>query len=259
VSKRDDVLLGAFAVFAEVGYTAASVDAIAERAKVSVRTLYNHFTGKEELFRAVLQASAARVAEEHLRLMDRELLDATDLEAALTRFALAWLDPSPGAADHFKLMRRIDAERPQLPVAAVEAWRRVGPARVKARLAEHLARFAELGLLRLEDPRRGAREPPGRRIEVDLSRAQDRHPLALWLLACHASGARGRCRVTGLTVADLRFLDRHRWPLKRTPRPCGAASPRGSRLPSASPDASDIRTDRRASQFGRRRTRREAA
>jgi len=43
-------------------------------------------------------------------------------------------------------------------------------------------------------------------VVVDLSRAGNRTPLALWLLALQVRKAAGRCRVTGFTEGDLRFL-----------------------------------------------------
>ena len=52
--KRDTILEAAVHVFIEEGFENASMDRIAERAGASKRTVYNHFTSKEELFHAVL-------------------------------------------------------------------------------------------------------------------------------------------------------------------------------------------------------------
>ena len=46
-----------------LGYTRASIDAIAAAAEVSTRTIYKHFANKEELFATVLEASATEVAD----------------------------------------------------------------------------------------------------------------------------------------------------------------------------------------------------
>lgn len=59
-SKRDDVLAAASACFYEQGIASSGVDAIAERAQVSKRTLYNHFDSKDELVVAHLQRVEAR-------------------------------------------------------------------------------------------------------------------------------------------------------------------------------------------------------
>ncbi|WLQ16195.1 TetR/AcrR family transcriptional regulator [Hahella aquimaris] len=48
--KREAILNAAVSVFQEFGFQGASMDRIAERAEVSKRTVYNHFTSKEALF-----------------------------------------------------------------------------------------------------------------------------------------------------------------------------------------------------------------
>jgi TetR/AcrR family transcriptional regulator of autoinduction and epiphytic fitness len=52
--KRDRILDAAVSEFQERGFTGASMDRIAERAEVSKRTVYNHFDGKETLFRSIV-------------------------------------------------------------------------------------------------------------------------------------------------------------------------------------------------------------
>jgi TetR/AcrR family transcriptional regulator of autoinduction and epiphytic fitness len=52
--KRQTILDGATRVFIEKGYEVASMDAIAEVAGVSKRTIYNHFPSKELLFQAIV-------------------------------------------------------------------------------------------------------------------------------------------------------------------------------------------------------------
>lgn len=86
--------------------------------------------------------------------MDRHFGAPVELEASLVAFALAWISPTGDSAEHFALMRRIEAERGHLPKAAVDAWRSCGPMRVKRHLAAHLARFVERGWLGLDDPQR---------------------------------------------------------------------------------------------------------
>lgn len=61
---RDQVLVeAARRVFLDLGYGAASVDAIVREAGVSKATAYRHFRGKEELFRAVLTGVAEELRE----------------------------------------------------------------------------------------------------------------------------------------------------------------------------------------------------
>ncbi len=57
--KRAQILDAAVEEFQELGFAGTSMDRIAARAKVSKRTVYNHFESKEALFRAILDLMAA--------------------------------------------------------------------------------------------------------------------------------------------------------------------------------------------------------
>ncbi len=52
--KRADIIKAAVSEFIRNGYSATSMDGIAEKAGVSKRTIYKHFPGKEEMFRAII-------------------------------------------------------------------------------------------------------------------------------------------------------------------------------------------------------------
>jgi TetR/AcrR family transcriptional regulator, regulator of autoinduction and epiphytic fitness len=52
--KRQAIVAAAAEVFAQQGFDLASMDAIAEYAQASKRTVYNHFPSKDELFYAVV-------------------------------------------------------------------------------------------------------------------------------------------------------------------------------------------------------------
>ncbi len=51
--KGQDILRAAGEEFRAQGFVATSMDAIAARAQVSKRTVYNHFSSKAELFQAI--------------------------------------------------------------------------------------------------------------------------------------------------------------------------------------------------------------
>ena len=53
--KRADIIQAAKDEFRDNGFAATSMDRIAEAARVSKRTVYNHFDSKETLFKAVAQ------------------------------------------------------------------------------------------------------------------------------------------------------------------------------------------------------------
>lgn len=150
--KRRAILDGALTVFARDGYSRASIDAIAAQAAVSTRTIYNHFGDKAQLFHALITESATRVAEAQIAIIDRYLHKVTDPEADLIEFAQVWATPVPDHADHFALVRHINADAGHIPEAAIDAWLRAGPLRVRRALAGRLQQLAGQGLLRVEDP-----------------------------------------------------------------------------------------------------------
>ncbi|MEU6233001.1 TetR/AcrR family transcriptional regulator [Kitasatospora sp. NPDC047058] len=154
--KRQAITRAARTVFGRDGYTRASIDAIAAEAGVSTRTIYNHFAGKELLFQTVLQESAAQVGDAQLDIIERRLGKVTDLEEDLTAFAHAWASPLAEFADHFGLVRQINAEARHLPKAALDAWQEAGPRRVLAALGRRFGELAEEGWLTAPDPGRAA-------------------------------------------------------------------------------------------------------
>jgi AcrR family transcriptional regulator len=155
--KRQAIDAAALTVFGRDGYTRASIDAIAAEAGVSTRTIYNHFQDKAELFHTVIQNSSARVAEAQIAITERYLSSVSDLESDLVEFGLAWVQPMiTDYPEHFALTRQINAEARHIPRAVIDAWQETGPQRVERELARHMRRFAEQGLLHVEDPQRAA-------------------------------------------------------------------------------------------------------
>jgi len=154
--KHRAILAGALTVFARDGYTRASMDAISAEAGVSTRTIYNHFQDKERLFQAVIQESTMRVADTQVAIIDRHLYKVTDLEEDLIEFGRALATPMTDYAEHFALVRQIDADVEHIPREAIEAWQEAGPRRVLDELAHRMRQLADRGLLRIEDPDRAA-------------------------------------------------------------------------------------------------------
>jgi len=153
--KRQAILDAGLRVFGRDGYTRGSIDTIAAGAGVSTRTIYNHFHDKAHLFRTVIQESASRVAGIQIAIIDRHLTEVTDLEAGLVEFGRAFVTPVPETADHFAMVRQINAEVGHIPQEAIDAWHEVGPLRVRRALAERLRGLSTLGL-RVDDPERAA-------------------------------------------------------------------------------------------------------
>jgi len=59
-ARPQEILEAALSVFAEKGFAAARMDAIAERARVSKGTIYLYFESKEAVFRALIQETLAK-------------------------------------------------------------------------------------------------------------------------------------------------------------------------------------------------------
>lgn len=53
--RIDNILISAFYVFSEKGYSSSTIDDIVKRSKVSKGGIYHHFTSKEEIFFAIAE------------------------------------------------------------------------------------------------------------------------------------------------------------------------------------------------------------
>ncbi|MGW2330125.1 TetR/AcrR family transcriptional regulator [Streptomyces sp. NPDC001700] len=158
-AKRQAILEAAVAVFLREGYTRAGVDVIADRARVSKQTVYNHFGDKERLFLAAVDGERERVAAgfapESPRIPAAED-DGVDVRAALTAFGHrvlgVLLDERASA-----LRRLIIAEvarHPALRPACAEGE----PQQLVKYLAELLGRRSDRGELDVPDPASAAQQ-----------------------------------------------------------------------------------------------------
>jgi len=150
--KAQQILHAAAEIFMEQGYGAASMDAIARAAGVSKATLYAHFSGKEELFAAIVGCECRR----HTETLSAPDIDQSDVRATLTQIGRNFLDLllSPRA---LAIYRIVVAEAPRFPELG-RAYYASGPAVVLDRLAAYLHGVATRGLLAVPDPRRAAEQ-----------------------------------------------------------------------------------------------------
>jgi AcrR family transcriptional regulator len=156
LDKRTAIVEAATRVFLRHGYTDASVDAIAADARVSKQTIYNHFGGKEQLFRTVIQ-TAQRDAEAEARsgvgdpgltLLEDFLGDSDDLDRDLRTFA----QRSARFAlreDIAAFRRLVLAEAPHHPELLAE-WGRRRP-ELELALARAIDRQTKRGVLDVPD------------------------------------------------------------------------------------------------------------
>lgn len=146
-SKRAQILAAAVAVFCELGYGAASMDAIARRANVSKATLYAHFTGKDQLFAAVVEARCGWFAAQ-LTALNVDRLPVREGLRRLGRQFIEFLLTPQALAFH----RIVVAEAPRFPELG-RIFFASGPKRVLVQFAEYLERAARRGELEMRDPR----------------------------------------------------------------------------------------------------------
>ncbi|MFC4335932.1 TetR/AcrR family transcriptional regulator [Salininema proteolyticum] len=147
-AKRAAVLDAAEALFVSDGYEVTSVDAIAERAGVSKRTVYDHFGDKQNLFRIVLgRANDAMVATMRSAI-DEELAEGLDLRDALCAFAER-VATETFPMSTYAVFRRLNSQAP-LGSPLREDWRE----RREGMLEKRFAEYAADGELKLSDPHR---------------------------------------------------------------------------------------------------------
>ena len=151
VEKRSQILGGAREVFRELGFERATVDLIAARAGVSKATVYNHFADKQALFVATVVEATEAMRSSLLACLERP---GGDVEQALQvlgeKIMVLWLTPSISS-----LYRQAIAEAARLPEIGRMVFER-GTMALQEAVAAHLARWTELGALRIDDPRAAA-------------------------------------------------------------------------------------------------------
>jgi TetR/AcrR family transcriptional regulator, mexJK operon transcriptional repressor len=150
--KAEMILAAAEHAFLARGFGAVTMDAIAREAGVSKATVYAHFTGKEELFGAVI----AHVSERRFGGFSAEALDPRDIAASLTTIATRFLDLVL-APEVIALNRIIIGEVTRFPVLAQVFWT-AGPELMREQLEAFFRRAGAAGTLAIPDPRQAAEQ-----------------------------------------------------------------------------------------------------
>jgi TetR/AcrR family transcriptional regulator, mexJK operon transcriptional repressor len=151
--SRAVIVAAASEHFLRHGYVGASVDDIAAAARVSKRTVYNIFGGKEQLFREIL-ADAFAVAGQFAADVGSTLANTDDVEAELKTIAVE-LAGSVLSRRVVRLRRLLIGEAERFPELAREYYQRA-PDRVMAALADAMASLGKRGLLSVDDPRQAS-------------------------------------------------------------------------------------------------------
>ena len=147
--KRRAILKAATEVFLKSGYLGTNMDEIAALSEVSKQTVYKHFASKEALFIEIV-TSMTDQAGDIVRDEVAELDDGGDVAAYLFDYAYRQLTVvlTPRI---MQLRRLVIGEVSRFPDLAKVLYER-GPMRAMSALATLFERFADRGLLAIDDP-----------------------------------------------------------------------------------------------------------
>ncbi|MDJ0708529.1 MAG: TetR/AcrR family transcriptional regulator [Leptolyngbyaceae cyanobacterium MO_188.B28] len=115
--KREAILNAALAAFLELGYDRATIDYVAQQAKVSTATLYKHFQSKADLFGGIM-AQVWRADQVRSAPIPPDLSP----QAALTQIGLEYAQLLTNPIIQ-PLFRVIIAEAPRFPELGNELYR----------------------------------------------------------------------------------------------------------------------------------------
>lgn len=152
--KRQDVLEAAGRLFLAQGYTATTIEEVADEAGVSKQTIYAHFGdghdgAKDALFRAMVEALVGRRHEEPHPL-EATMARTHDLRADLRTFARHHLRLVM-TPDLVRLRRMLIGEAERFPGLA-QSWYANGPVQSFDLFADWFAALDKRGLLDVPDP-----------------------------------------------------------------------------------------------------------
>ncbi|MGQ4733108.1 TetR/AcrR family transcriptional regulator [Streptomyces sp. Ju416(a)] len=153
--KRAAILTAARELFLADGFDRSSVDAVAARAEVSKRTVYDYFGDKRTLLRAVVDSVGDALVTTVRRTLDETLTDRTEaagLEDALVAFSMRIATEMLGSAEYTTLQRLLRSDSGHL---TQQDYNPMADTPDEA-IAERFAAFADAGLLDVPDPRLAA-------------------------------------------------------------------------------------------------------
>ena len=147
-AKRQQILAAAIAEFQEKGFAGASMDRIAARAEVSKRTVYNHFDGKDALFRSIVDKAAGAVKSaigicyDPARPLVDQLTELAMAEARLSQDAEVISLSRMAASELLRdpdLARRLDLPMPHEEIFGAFFSAAAADGAIEAEAPEHIA------------------------------------------------------------------------------------------------------------------------
>ena len=149
-AKRRAILEAAKTLFLTLGFSGTSMDAVAREAGVSKLTVYSHFSDKETLYIAAIEAQC-----ENLMPLPMFSLEPDGSAAVmLQKIGEAFLEMvySEESLRLMRLINAIGAEDPKMAQLFYEA----GPQRTQIAMVQFFQRGNELGQLKVSDPEHAA-------------------------------------------------------------------------------------------------------
>jgi TetR/AcrR family transcriptional regulator of autoinduction and epiphytic fitness len=159
--SRSAIIDAAERLFLERGFGSVSMDELAEAAGVARRTLYNQFSSKEEIFRAML----LRVSGQLERAFPPGIETQGDVEEVLRLIARMILNLHENPA-YLGFLRMVVADARQFPWIAEEFTAVMDP--VTERLVRYLAHLNAMGILDCRNPLLAAHQFMGMLNELSL-------------------------------------------------------------------------------------------
>lgn len=152
--KRAAILTSARELFLTEGFDRSSVDAVAARAGVSKRTVYDYFGDKQTLLHAVFDEVGQSLLATVRRTLDTldGLTDPAELEPALVEFSMRIATDMLDSAEYTTLQRFVRTAGGHLPEPDDRALTNAP----EEAMGERFAALAAAGLLDVPDPRLAA-------------------------------------------------------------------------------------------------------
>jgi TetR/AcrR family transcriptional regulator, regulator of autoinduction and epiphytic fitness len=159
--SRDAIVDAAERLFLARGFGSVSMDELAEAAGVARRTLYNLFTGKEEIFREMLLRTSGQYEDAFPSGVETQ----GDVEVVLRSIAGIIVDLHKNP-EYLGFLRMVVADSRQFPWIAEEFAAVMDPQ--SERFARYLAHLTAMGVLDCRNPKLAAHQFMGMLNEFSL-------------------------------------------------------------------------------------------
>lgn len=146
--KRAKIIAAARDLFLSDGFDRSSVDAVAAKAGVSKRTVYDYYGDKQNLLLAVVEETSRAVLDMIKQGISDYLWEFEDLEEALILFCEQFVASANGSSDYSALIRLVTMEAANLPASFLEKL----DSSTEEGIIRRFTEFGQTGLLDVPDP-----------------------------------------------------------------------------------------------------------